>query len=228
MVPILRQAARRNMLSSKSIAFDEQDIWQPSTTAISEAIGAAGEEFVDRLRSGDPAAFDNLINRYTGDIYGLLCRLNGNADEAADQTQETFLKALRAIKTFRGEADLKTWLFRIAVNVSRNRFRWWRRRGREATYSLDATFGDGDTSFAELLRDTGESPEAAVLRLERERWLRNALQLLSADFREAIVLRDIEGLTYEEVAIALNVNLGTVKSRIARGREELRKRLDDF
>ena len=216
------------MLSSKSITFDEQEMGKAASVAVQGSFGVAGEEFVERLRSGDPAAFDNLINRHSAEIYGLLYRLTDDVEEAADLTQETFLKALRAIRTFRGDADLKTWLFRIAVNESRNRFRWWKRRKRESTFSLENTVGAGEQIYSDVLADGTENPEEAMLRIEREKRLRRALKSLAPDFREAVILRDIEGLSYEEVSKALNANLGTVKSRIARGREELRKRLVDF
>jgi len=154
--------------------------------------------------------------------------MTDDADEARDLTQETFLSALKAIRSFRGEAELKTWLFRIALNHSRNRFRWWKRRKRSETDSLDKPLGDGTATLGDTLAGNGESPEQAVLRMERENRLMSTLNALPEIFREAIVLCDIEGLGYEEIARALNINVGTVKSRIARGREQMRKRLNDF
>lgn len=118
---------------------------------------------------------------------------------------------------------MKTWLFRIAINESRNRFRWWKRRRRDQTISLDVSFGPTETPLSETFSTDAPNPEEVTLRRERERLLRNALGELPVNFREAVVLCDIEGLTYEEIATALDVNIGTVKSRIARGREELRK-----
>jgi RNA polymerase sigma-70 factor (ECF subfamily) len=155
-------------------------------------------------------------------------RLTEDEEEARDLTQETFLSALKAIKNFRGEADLKTWLYRIAVNESRNRFRWWKRRHRSAIVSLDAENPQTQTAMHESISDPAENPEAETLRRERERALRRALTELPTNFREVIVLRDLEGLSYEEVATTLETNVGTVKSRIARGREELRKKLSGF
>lgn len=182
-------------------------------------------EFIEKLKSGDAAAFDTLVMRYTGDIFALLFRLTNDAEEAGDLTQETFLRALKSIKSFRGDADLKTWLYRIAVNESRNRFRWWTRRRREKTVSLDAETAYGETPLHETLSGNSENPEMETLRRERQKALRDALSELPENFREAIVLRDIEGLSYEEIAAALETNIGTVKSRIARGREELRRML---
>lgn len=217
------------MIFGKSIAFDREGLRDvASATYDSPVFGTAEAEFVHRLKNGDPDAFDNLITRYSGDIYAILFRITENAEDAADLTQETFLSALKAIKTFRGESELKTWLFRIAVNHSRNRFRWWKRRRRDSTISLDAPIGDSESTVSETIAGSSISAEEAVLQHERESALRSALMDLPDIYREAIVLCDIEGLTYEEIATALDINIGTVKSRIARGREELRKRLKDF
>ncbi|MEO8043129.1 MAG: sigma-70 family RNA polymerase sigma factor [Acidobacteriota bacterium] len=217
------------MIFGKSIAFDEEDIGKVAVAVGSPtAFLPADSDFVDRLRNGDSDAFDTLITRYSGDIYSLLYRMTGDPEEARDLTQETFLSALKAIKSFRGDAELKTWLFRIALNHSRNRFRWWKRRKRNETISLDKPIGEGTATVSDTIADDCESPEQAVLRLERRERLMKALSALPEIFRETIVLCDIEGLGYEETARSLNINLGTVKSRLARGRELLRKRLSDF
>lgn len=217
------------MFFSKSIAIDEEDLGRVAlaTGAVLTRV-SAGDQFLERLRMGDADAFDTLVIRYSPDVYALLMRLTENPEEAGDLTQETFLSALKAIKKFRGEADLKTWLYRIAVNESRNRFRWWKRRNRQNIVSLDAPVGENETSIHETLAGNSENPEENALRLEREKLLKNALLELTDIYREAIVLCDIEGFSYEEIAAALEINLGTVKSRIARGREELRKRLKDI
>lgn len=217
------------MVFGKSIAFDEEDIGKVTVVAdVSRAYAVGDSDFVERLREGDAEAFDTLITRYSGDIYSLLYRITEDPDEARDLTQETFLSALKAISGFRGDAELKTWLFRIALNHSRNRFRWWKRRKRSETTSLDKPLGDGTATLADTLADGGESPEQTVLRLERQEQLLGALRELPDIFREVIVLCDIEGLGYEEIARTLNINIGTVKSRVARGREQLRKRLSVF
>ena len=217
------------MIFSKSIAIDDEEIGRAVASASSIASVRSDEApFVEKLKAGDAAAFDTLIDRYSGDIYALLYRLTSDAEEARDLTQDTFLRALRSIKGFRGEAELKTWLFRIAVNESRNRFRWWKRRSRDKTISLDATIGDTDRTYSDTLAGTSVSPEQAALNSEREYALKAALIELPGIYREAVVLCDVEGLSYEETAAALGISLGTVKSRISRGREELRRRLKDF
>ncbi len=216
---------RRKMFFSKSLTFDEEEI---TSVALATGLTSVEAEFIERLKAGETEAFDTLVTRYTGDIYSLLFRITEDAEEAGDLTQETFVCVFKAIKKFRGEADLKTWLFRIAINQSRNRFRWWKRRRREKTVSLDAPFGESETPIHETMSGNFANPEEKILRREREQFLSRALRDLPEVFREAVVLCDIEGLSYEEIASALEINIGTVKSRIARGREELRKKLKDI
>lgn len=189
----------------------------------------AEAQFIERLKAGDAWAFDRLVRERSADIYALLCRLTEDREEARDLTQETFLQAFRNVGSFRGEADLRTWLYRIAVNQARNRWRWWRRRRRDQTFSLDDAGDRQDASATPGSRIPDASavdPEQHALARERERALLSALHTLSRPYREVIVLRDIEGLSYEEVAAALEISVGTVKSRISRGRTELRRRLE--
>jgi len=217
------------MFFSKSITFDQEELGEVALAASSNSVYSTIENvFIERLKAGEAEAFDELVNQYSANVYAVLIRLTEDEEEARDLTQDTFLSALKAIKNFRGEADLKTWLYRIAVNESRNRFRWWKRRNRSSTVSLDAETVFGQTPLSESLSDSAENPEMEALRHEREHALRQALNSLPTNFREVIVLRDIEGLSYEEVATALETNVGTVKSRISRGREELRKKLSGF
>ncbi|HZT59312.1 MAG TPA: sigma-70 family RNA polymerase sigma factor [Pyrinomonadaceae bacterium] len=189
---------------------------------------SAEAQFLERLKSGDATAFNCLVEDRHADIYALLVRLTDDPEEARDLTQETFLQAFRNIAGFRGDADVRTWLYRIAVNQARNRWRWWKRRRRDRTVSLDAPVSDErDTPLsAGLSDDDAGDPEQQALARERETALLSALRTLSRTYREVIVLRDIEGLSYEEVAVALELNIGTVKSRLSRGRGELRRRLE--
>jgi len=184
-------------------------------------------QFLERLRRREAAAFEQLVAERSSDVYALLYRLTTDAEEARDLTQETFLRAYQSIDRFRGEADLKTWIYRIAVNQARNRWRWWRRRRRDATVSLDAPGERGEQPLAATLRNEGAAdPEEETLAHERENRLREALLSLRRAYSEAVILRDVEGLSYEEVAATLKINIGTVKSRIARGRLELRRKLE--
>lgn len=211
------------MAFSKSIALDENEL-----AGIGPIVAAAHEfdgVFLAALRSGDAAAFDNLITRYSADIYRLLVRLTDDREEAADLTQETFLNAFKSVSGFRGDSSLKTWLFRIAVNQSRNRHRWWQRRRRDTTFSLEDGIGSSELKFGDTLADECPNPEQAAQHNEQMLKLRAAIRELPEVYREAIVLCDVEGLGYDDIAAALEINLGTVKSRIARGREELRRKL---
>ncbi len=194
-----------------------------------EACARTDPQFLDRLRAGDAAAFDFLVRERSPDIYALLYRLTEDPEEARDLTQETFLQAFRAVGNFRGDADLRTWLYRIALNQARNRWRWWRRRRRNVTVSLDATDEAHEQPLgAQLADEQSVNPEQAALAHEREQILTGAVRSLSRVYREVVVLRDVEGLSYEEVAATLEISVGTVKSRLSRGRAELRRRLAGF
>jgi RNA polymerase sigma-70 factor (ECF subfamily) len=215
------------MLSSKSFAIGEKEL-EVVAPASGSAFAWADAEFIEKLKAGDAESFDKLVIRYSNDIHALLFRLTSDAEEAADLTQDTFLRALKAVGGFRGDSDLKTWLYRIAINESRNRFRWWKRRRREKTVSLDESLGGSESCYHDILADESSSPEDDALRRERETILQKALGDLPAIYREPVVLFDIEGLSYEEICKALDLNPGTLKSRLARGRQELKKRLAGY
>lgn len=206
----------------------QMDLEQVASATGADVRPQAETQFIERLKRGDAAAFEILVNERSGEIYGLLYRLTENGEEARDLTQETFLRAFQSIAHFRGDSDLRTWIYRIAINQARNRWRWWRRRRRDATVSLDATETSGGRPglIATLKSDTATDPEQDVLAHERERVLRKALSSLRRVYREAVLLRDIEGFTYEEIATTLDISVGTVKSRLARGRQELRRKLE--
>ena len=203
------------------------DIESVATAAEIEVRPTTDDQFLERLRRGEAAAYERLVAEHSGDVYALLFRLTSDAEEARDLTQETFLRAFQSINRFRGDASLKTWIYRIAINQARNRWRWWRRRRRDVTVSLDATDDHRERPLsATLPADNSLSPEQETLARERESQLREALLGLRSSFREAVVLRDVEGFSYEEIAATLQISIGTVKSRIARGRLELRRQLE--
>ena len=204
------------------------ELEQVATAAVADLRPQAEAQFIERLKRGDAAAFETLVTERSGEIYGLLYRMTDNVEEARDLTQETFLRAFQSIAHFRGESDLRTWIYRIAINQARNRWRWWRRRRREATVSLDAPeIGGGHLGLVATLKATTvRDPEQDALFSERERALKKALSSLKRVYREAVILRDIEGFAYEEIAATLDISVGTVKSRLARGRQELRRKLE--
>jgi RNA polymerase sigma-70 factor (ECF subfamily) len=181
---------------------------------------------ITRLMTGEIAAFDELVVQYQSLVYALSFRILGDSEDARDATQETFLKVYRHFSHFRREASLKTWICRIAINQARTTERWWRRRHRSEIASLDAPVrlnGKDDQALADYLSSPGKTPEAIALARERGDLIERALTRLKKDFRIAVILRDIEGLTYDEIAYVTGVSIGTVKSRIARGREMLRE-----
>ena len=203
----------------------QMELEQVASATPSELRHSSEAQFIERLKQGEPAAFNTLVAERSGEIYGLLYRLTENSEEARDLTQETFLRAFQSIGHFRGDADLRTWIYRIAINQARNRWRWWRRRRRDATVSLDSTDGQSNQPLSASLKQEGNNPEQETLAHERERALRIALRGLRDAYRETVILRDIEGFSYEEIAETLDISVGTVKSRLARGRLELRRSL---
>lgn len=203
------------------------DLEEAATAASVEVRSTAEDQFLERLRRGETAAFERVVAEHTGDVYALLYRLTTDPEEARDLTQETFLRAFQSIGRFRGDANLKTWIYRIAVNQARNRWRWWRRRRRDVTVSLDATNDRTEQPLSANLRNEDAiDPEQETLAREREGHLRGALLELKRPFREAVILRDVEGFSYEEIADTLQISIGTVKSRLSRGRLELRRKLE--
>src|SRR6266496_4512408 len=155
------------------------DLEQVATAASVEECPTAEIQFIERLKQGEAAAFELLVAERSGEIYGLLYRLTENAEEARDLTQETFLRAFQNINHFRGDADLKTWIYRIAINQARNRWRWWSRRSRDSTVSLDSAQGGNNQPLSNALSaEPGSNPEQDTLAHEREIALRSALQSL--------------------------------------------------
>ena len=218
------------MSYGEPMALRQMELEQAAPAGVMEACETrprAEVQFIERLKRGDAAAFELLVAERSGEIYGLLYRLTENAEEARDLTQETFLRAFQSIDRFRGDADLRTWIYRIAINQARNRWRWWRRRRRDATVSLDATTDQFEKPLAATLpSDKSPSPEQQTLARERETQIREALCGLRQSYRVAVILRDVEGFSYEEIAQTLQISIGTVKSRISRGRLELRQQLE--
>lgn len=179
-------------------------------------------ELATELRSGSEAAFDWLVTHYHGPVYGLVRGVLCDPSEAADVTQEVFLKAFRGIHEFRGGSSLKTWLYRIAVREASNHRRWAWRHLRQQIGLDDA----GPENTCMELEDAGPSPFDVLASRELQEVVQHALDRVAEVFRAAVILRDLEGMSYEEVAEVLGVSVGTVKSRILRGRRALREILE--
>jgi len=187
-----------------------------------EAMEAEDLQLVESLRVGAEWAYEQLLSRFQQPVYALALRLLSDPSEAADVVQEVFLKVFRNIGSFRGQSSLKTWVYRITVNEAHNSRRWFfRHRRKEA--DLDLT--DETRDWKEIIPDKNPSPFDMALDGEQHVMIEAALQRMNPTFREAVVLRDIADMRYEEIAKVLGVTLGTVKSRILRGREALREEL---
>jgi len=176
-----------------------------------------------RCAAGDDRAYAELVDEHQRMVVQLAYNLMGDYDDALDVSQEVFLRVFRTIDGFRAQSSLRTWIFRIVVNQARNRQRWWRRRRREAQVPIE----DHIRNYGEF-RTTGASdPARAYAQKELATRLSRALSHLPFDQRTVVVLREIDGLSYEEIAEAAGLNVGTVKSRLARARESLRSALRD-
>jgi RNA polymerase sigma-70 factor (ECF subfamily) len=177
------------------------------------------EDLVVAFQSGDIPAFDQLVRRWDRKIQGVIYRLVGNHDEARDLSQEAFLKAYRALGTFKQEARFSSWLYQIAINATRDRLR---RRRRRTDLSLDDVEEKGEVS----LRDSGPSALDLIESNDLSRAVAAAMAALSAEQREVVILKEYEGLTFPEIAETLDVPLSTVKTRLYRGLGQLRVRLE--
>jgi RNA polymerase sigma-70 factor (ECF subfamily) len=176
------------------------------------------------LREGSEEAYETLLLRFQQPVYNLALRLLNDASDASDVVQEVFLKVFRNVGHFRGQSSLKTWIFRITINEAHNQRRWFFRHRRREVGLEDEQ--EDRHSRVDVLADSGPSPFQYVLDQEQQALIREGLAAINPTFRAAVVLRDITDLSYEEIAEVLQVSLGTVKSRILRGREALRMELE--
>jgi RNA polymerase sigma-70 factor, ECF subfamily len=179
---------------------------------------------IEQLRQGVAEAYELLIDRFQQPVYNLVFRLLDDPADAADVVQEVFLKVFRNIGSFKGNSSLKTWIYRIAFNEAYNQRRWFSRHKKHET-GLERD--DEAMSYADLLPDAAPSAFDVVAGQETMALLEEALSQMNPSFRAAVILRDLEDLSYEEISVVLGVSLGTVKSRILRGREALRRTLTD-
>ncbi|OHE79431.1 MAG: RNA polymerase subunit sigma-24 [Verrucomicrobia bacterium RIFCSPLOWO2_12_FULL_64_8] len=198
----------------------------PETQAREAEIDA---DLTRRFNAGDESAFNEIVSRYHGKIYGLTLSLLHNAADAEEITQDTFIRAYRGLGRFRGDSSLATWLHRIAVNLARNRYWYFFRRYRHAWVSLDRPVSD-DTGMAlgDLVPAGGHDPSQETAVDEFTRLIAACMERLDQRHREILALRNVQNLPYEEIARLLDINVGTVKSRIARARENLRALLAEI
>ena len=190
---------------------------------LASALTLQSEEaaLIAELRAGSEEAFAWLIARFHQPIYSLLARMVYDRDDAADLTQEVFVKVFRGVHSFHGESSLRTWIYRIALHEASNQRRWWmRHKQQEVAIDQEMTEGENGSQvrLKERLVDPSESPYDAVVHAENRARVESALKQVPEPFRTTLILRDIEGFVYEEVAEVQGVSLGTVKSRLVRGR----------
>lgn len=177
---------------------------------------------IRRVQQGDGVAFDRLVELYATRVYNLAYRMIGNAEDAQDAAQEAFLRIYDALPKFRGDAAFSTWIYRIVINVCHDEMARKRRRPPTLT---ELTPEDGDGGTPGEAATTGETAEDAVLRQERRQALHRAITALPPPFREVLVLYDLQGFSYDEIAEMLRLNMGTVKSRLNRARNLLREKI---
>ena len=180
---------------------------------------------IAELRAGSEEAFAWLIARFHQPIYSLLARTLHDRADAADLTQEVFVKVFRCVGSFHGESSLRTWIYRIALHEASNQRRWWMRH-KQQEIPIEQEMVESDSGqplrLKEMLVDPSESPYEMAVHEETRARVETALSQVPEPFRTTLILRDIEGFVYEEVAEMQNVNLGTVKSRLVRGRAYLK------
>ena len=187
---------------------------------------ALDKALVARFKEGDESAFEEMVSRYWDRIYAMVLKLLRNSQDAEEVTQDAFIRAHRGLENFRGDSSFSTWLYQIATNLARNRYWYWWRRKRDKSVSFDQPIGaESTTTLAEVFPADVASPEDITITNEFKERVSAAMELLNEKHREALVLRNIKNLSYEEIADELQISIGTVKSRIARARESLREKL---
>ena len=183
------------------------------------------KRLVERVQQGETIAFDALMMKYQRKLFRLILRLTGNSSEAEDVVQETFIKAYSALPHFRGDSAFYTWLYRIAINTAKN---FLDNRGRRVPVSMDATGFDMEFSQErESLRDLA-TPESVLASKQMMQTINLAMEELPDDLRRALSLREVDGLSYDEIALVMNCPIGTVRSRIFRARESIAIKLRPF
>jgi RNA polymerase sigma-70 factor (ECF subfamily) len=196
---------------------------QPENSQRAAHEAAIDDALVARFNGGDESAFIEIMERYRAKIFTVSLSLLRNHADAEEITQDTFIRAHRGLGNFRGDSSLATWLYRIAVNLARNRYWYFFRRRRQDSLSLDyALADDSDATFADLVADRAQDPAQETVVTEFSTLVDDCMGRLDARHREILTLRNVLNRSYEEIATALGINVGTVKSRIARARENLR------
>ena len=200
---------------------------------LASAVAVRTEEasVIAELKAGSEAAYAWLIEHYHQPIYSLVYRILNDPADAADTTQEVFIKVFRGMHQFNGSASLKTWMYRIAIHEASNQRRWWfRHKARETSIEpAEQEAAEGSThGLKDVLVDHSDSPFDAMQQTELKERVEEELRHVQEPYRTTVILRDVDELSYEEIAEVMQTTLGTVKSRLMRGREALKKRLEPW
>jgi RNA polymerase sigma-70 factor (ECF subfamily) len=223
--PESRPSSSRSRLMGQESSSFAGELERPALSDWASAVswGADETRLVTELQAGSETAFDWLVTHYHGPVYNLILSMLGDVADAADGTQEVFLKAFRGIRSFRQGSSLKTWLYRIAIREALNHKRWFKRH-LQKNVSIDAEPDEGHIAIE--IEDLAATPFEQFAAHEIQAAVQNALQQIPEVFRGAVILRDLEGLSYDEVAEVLECSVGTIKSRILRGRRALKDLLE--
>ena len=188
---------------------------------------ASDQELLERCRAGDERAFDDLVVRHQQRAFNVAFQLLRDHEDAREVAQDAFVRIYRSMGDFRGDCEFTTWLHQIVVNLARNKHRWWKRRGKHMSVSLDSAVETVDGEVPLQVAGSDDAPDVQSVKAEFVELLSRRMSELPQKFREVLVLRNVENLSYEQIAKMLGCSVGTVKSRIARAREALRNSLRD-
>jgi RNA polymerase sigma-70 factor (ECF subfamily) len=187
---------------------------------------ASDRDLIKWIKEDDMDAWDTLMARYSTKAYHIAYGILSQKDDAEEVTQDAFVRIYRALPKFRGDSEFSTWMYRIVVNQARNKYRWNKRRGAQVNISINQELDIDDSRSLTLdLPDKSKTPDKEVMFKEWEVEIAREMEKLPEVNREALILRNVKNLSYEQIAQILDCKVGTVKSRIARAREELRKRM---
>ena len=184
-------------------------------------------EIIRRFKQGDKEVFRVLVDRYSGRAYQIAYGVLGSRQDAEEVAQDVFVRIYKALEKFRGDAQFSTWMYRIAMNLARNKYRWNKTRGAKRNISLEASQEKEENAYGIQLPASEAPPDEQAKLTEYQQNVMREIDNLPPLYREALVLRNVEEMSYDQIAEVLDCKLGTIKSRIARAREELKKRLQE-
>jgi RNA polymerase sigma-70 factor (ECF subfamily) len=199
----------------------------PNGESSKESAASFDIELVRRCKSGDRKSFNELMIKNQKRIFNIMYRFCGDYEDARDLTQDVFVKVYKSLKTLKEDKKFKSWIITIATNTYKNRYKYLKSRGKGRSYSIDCPKELEDSEVKRDLKDCNPGADELVHKSRVQKIVQDKISLLKDDYKEVIVLRDIDGLSYEEISAILSISIGTVKSRIFRARDELKRHLSD-